>query len=265
VFVETQRGEETPQEYLDADPTAPRFGTDVKVRDRHGAIIYARYAGEQIDPEEEEAQEHTPEQIEAHAQDVELAEEALFAAEQALANLGPDFADFREQVGEIGRIFETLIAEQMQFPEDTEIAAHELSPVTKAAASNAYKHGVWLWKAPLKKAGVTYGWHSATRIANYSGNKWVNVKDQCNHGRCPHGDGMKLDCSYVSGKRANSRIPGHCSTKNQWASVNTHNCNDDSHLQVINIRYNKSHATDKGSCKDKGPNPDPDGCDPKRW
>ena len=77
---------------------------------------------------------------------------------------------------------------------------------------------------------------------------------------------MTEDCSYTSGWRSGTTRARACTTKYNGSSLaKTHNCNDDSHLQVIDVRYNALHATDQGSCHDVWANPTPDGCDPSAW
>jgi hypothetical protein len=76
---------------------------------------------------------------------------------------------------------------------------------------------------------------------------------------------MSTVCSYTSGYRSGVPHAQVCSTGYGVTSTNSHNCNDDSHLEVIDVRHNKFYSTNNGSCHDVLANPGPDGCDPSTW
>ncbi|WP_394842973.1 hypothetical protein LZC95_38640 [Pendulispora brunnea] len=274
VYLQTRRGEATPEEYRNDDPTLPAFGTDLKITDRVGDTIYTRVAGTHSDFDTESSDDADESSVpksdsEQHAQDSEIVTEALQASMGAVEKLGKDFADVGDVMSAAESVFQTPQDDDAT-DDDGDIEATELSAAkgtlatadVSAAKAQKKKHRIWLWKGKWIGSGT---WHSSTRIANYYKGKYHNQKDQCNHGRCPGEKRMSLDCKYLSGWRKSSRKTGHCATGYNPIAPFSHNCNDDSHLQTINIRYNKKHSPDNGSCHDFGTNPDPDGCDPSRW
>jgi hypothetical protein len=254
VTIETRRGAPTPAEYLELDDAPPAFATEVHVLDRAASPIYVRA---EASDEDDAPPPSDPTQ---HAEDVALAPQALRAAAAALPA-----GEFDGERTVLTNIAETLAEGLPAAAADKAIVSAELVTADVEAAAASRKHAVALYKARLKKLGVTIGWHSATRVAYYVNNTWTSIHDECNHGRCPKDDGMSEVCHWVSAPRKTTRRTAHCSTTENFSSVWTHNCNDDSHLQVITLRYDRPYSSDDGSCHDKGANPDPDGCDPSTW
>jgi hypothetical protein len=252
VTIETRRGPDTPAEYLDLDDPPPPFATEVYVLDRAGSPIYVR-------AEAADDALSSPADLLLHAEDLALAPEALRAAADELAASGSSFSTEQRALTESAA---ALADGGPPADADKAIVSAELVTADVSAAPDRLKHAVALYQAPLKKAGVRIGWHSATRVAYYVGTTWTAKHDECNHGRCPGADGMSEVCHWVSAPRTTARRTAHCSTTEDWKSHNTHNCNDDSHLQVITLRYDRPYSPADGSCHDTGVNPGPDGCDP---
>jgi hypothetical protein len=261
VHIETRRAERTPAEYLAADPSLPEFGVDVRITDADGALIYARIAGDGTDFADDSV---------APPADRLLRERDIVVARAGLEAVGTSsalaaYGDEVRTLGEVARAFDphTIYATPAVAVDD--IVASELSGgvAAVAAAANQWKNRIALWKVHCCVPG---GWHSATRTDNYSKNGayWSAQVDYCNHGRCPEGDGMAQNCSWTSGYRNDLARAQKCST-GQGESPYSHNCNDDSHLEVIDVRHNKYYSTNDGSCHDFGANPTPDGCDPSTW
>jgi hypothetical protein len=259
VHIETRRAERTPDAYLAMDPALPEYPVDVRITDTAGSLIYARIAGDG----EDFASDVAPAPADAegaalHQEDVAVAREALASLTHAGArSLGADaFDDELRTLREV----EAAFAPKAALASVEDVAQAELGVV--AAAAGSYMHRVQLWKS---RCCVPGGWHSATRTDAWSGTYWSAQVDRCNHGRCPGGDSMTVDCSYTSGWRSGLPRAGVCSTSYNAVSIWGHNCNDDSHLSVIDVRHGWLHSTSGGSCSDGGANPDPDGCDPSSW
>jgi hypothetical protein len=254
VTIETRRGPDTPAEYLELDDAPAAYSTEVYVLDRSASPIYVRA---EATGEDDVA---LPADLAQHAEDLELAPEALRAAAADLATRGSSFTD---ELNALTRTAALLTEEVPQAVTDKAASAELKTASVTAAASR--RHAVALYKGELKKLGVRIGWHSSTRVAYYVNNTWTSIHDDPNHGRYPGEKGMSEVCHWVSAPRTTTRRTAHCTTSQRFDSIMTHNCNDDSHLQVITLRYDRNYSTEDGSCHDKGANPDPDGCDPSTW
>ena len=261
VVIETRRGPETPPEYLASDDPPAAYATELSVFDRDGSAIYVR--AETASSSEPEAE--APSVLRQHAEDVALAPQALRAAAVALAARGQAFAAEQRAVADVATTLDAATASSSA--DDVAIVSEELTTnsAAVAAAPASRKHAVALYHGELKKLGIRIGWHSSTRVAYYVNNQWTSIHDECNHGRCPGESGMSEVCHYVSAPRTTVRRITHCGTSENFSSIMTHNCNDDSHLQVITLRYDRPYSKVDGACHDKGANPDPDGCDPSTW
>lgn len=110
-------------------------------------------------------------------------------------------------------------------------------------------------------AGIPDAQHSAVRMCSYRvsttcGESLVGCKSSCNHGTC-WSSMVTTSCSYKSGWRSNTYPPfqntasgtGACTTAYGFCS-GTHVCNDDSLVQLNNVRYNTSYSSTGGTCGD---------------
>ena len=262
VYVETRReSTPTPPELLAADTTLQPYSTDLKVTDRDGSLIYARITGDGADWIADAREQ--PRSLAGRALDLALARQALAALESpSIAGLP---AGFNEEQGAVRDALAAFDAQSRAQPSTAanSLETSELAGAQGVSAAATYKHRVELWSMACCVPG---GRHSATRTSNWNGKAWVSTVDFCNHGTCPNKGGMTEDCSYTSGLRSGVARARMCTTAyNVTSFLWGHNCNDDSHLEVIDVRHNTLHATNKGSCSDVGANPTPDGCDPGVW
>lgn len=117
------------------------------------------------------------------------------------------------------------------------------------------------------------GKHSATLTLVYN-ESWVPIASykRGNHGRYHNASGMSFFCDYLSGWRSNviphitphfssdcygATCGGGCSTS-YGISDGKHVCNDDSHAEFGNVKYNADLSW--GVCSDKNLNNYPDSC-----
>lgn len=261
IYLESRR-QRTPPEVLARDATTPAFTTDLRVTDRDGSPIYVRLTGDDVDWLSDAPE---PRSLAGRARDIVVARQALAAvADSTTVGLPPEFEAQRPVALEVVALFEAMRdgASAPSAAGDA-LAASELRGAFTVSAAATYMHRVELWSKPCCAPGSR---HSAARVANWNGSAWVSTTDFCNHGTCPNVSPMTEDCSYTSGWRSGAARARECTTKyNGTSTVGYHNCNDDSHLEVIDVRHNALHATDQGSCHDILPNPTPDGCDPSVW
>lgn len=253
IYVETRR-QPTPFDVLAADPTRPAFGVDVKVTDREGALLYARLSGD--------GAEWLADAPVSTRAGVEQGFD-LGVAREALSALSAPSATALGGQAERDAVQEALATLSVQASKPGPVAPEGAPAAASLTTATTYKHRVELWS---KSCCVPGGYHSATRVASWNGSAWVGTVDFCNHGTCPNTGGMTQQCSFTSAEwRSGLARARQCSTPYTFASVWGHNCNDDAHLQVIDVRHNRLHSTSQGSCNDVGANPTPDGCNPAEW
>ena len=267
VYIQTRKGEPLAAEYLAADPTLPAFGVDVRITDAQGEVIYARISGDGRDFAEDAPGAPWSD----HTLDIPVARAgiaALSARTDASRAKGPlELAQARA----LTEVSDALVAgkatdgyEITYGPGEATSAPSEHDIVARPPPDPpTYKQHIEVWQ---KSCCVPGGHHSGTRMdSSANGTTWNNRVDFCNHGTCPGGSGMSYVCGFTSDWREGKSYAQMCSTGYGVTSTYSHNCNDDSHLEVIDVRHDWVYSTDDGSCHDFGANPDPDGCNPSTW
>jgi len=115
------------------------------------------------------------------------------------------------------------------------------------------------------------GEHSSVNLRGWSASTSVVFNaNSCNHGSCANNSNNSTKCTmsgflrddgthtrffYIE-RSSNTTVSGGCTTIEEWDSTNalhgSHNCNDDSELQVKAIHADSAQCRDCGSCHSFG-------------
>lgn len=265
IYMEALRGQPTADIYRE-DPEMPAFEVDARFTSDDGRTFFSARGGDHwLDPSWLEALEsQNAEQpsgsnehlfrlaTDASAVMNEELEEQVGA--ERVAQLGPEihaiygFAvqaldeyreqnrNFLEQIRENGDA-PTLIDEETG---DVAYGGDKGGPDDPDWATDAngyYALGVHD-KGIYCFLGICGGRHSATQLLYWS-NGWVTVHNNCNHGECAYGMGVKCYLQYYDSWDSDYYVTGRmyqqsCDSNYDWASNSHHNCHDDTRNQMYN-------------------------------
>lgn len=274
IYMDALRGNPTPEMYQQ-DPLAPKFEVDVRFADAQGRIFYTAKGGDEWqDPSWREELELQQENFRERASNEHL----LFLAAKAAATLDIDVAS---QVGpETAMKLEPMLrpvrgfaaeAPMLYFEQKLRLHAHlkeiglmgedEDNPVlTGPNGEVIYGSGgtgcdAWTtWPANYYYMAVhdadtlVIARHSVTRLYSWQG-YWLQVHDNCNHGRCAWEMSQKCFLQYyeaIEDYKPSWELQS-CGTGYEAFSNDGHNCHDDTRVQLANFVYGNGHNMGPGS------------------
>lgn len=248
IYLETRIGNLKPAIYRDSDPDDTANEVDMMIVDSHGKPFYLQRGGDAyVDP--------TWDQKIAIGKATPLAAGQDRNRDFALAQkLGRAFPALADKSLAMSTYHVAMMGRQMTPIEDPGLvaAATKIRNTPLPTADQGY--GTWSaggWFYPLgrlyeKCLALCAGHHSAVSNWQYNGSYWSTVENYCNHGTCA--GSMGWTCDKYSDWRYNPWITGEGNTNlsssgagcttgyDWWGGSNTHECNDDSAYELMQIK-----------------------------
>jgi hypothetical protein len=250
VYLEAVRGARSPRVY-EGDVT---HEVDARLRTADGHVIWLQRAGDSfIDPSW--STEHDA-QVSSDSNELlfDLAAEATAvldrgivaqAGEAMLSELGPELDALRA----IGAAAPTVYRE---LRERAYADRHRDSEVLANVSLGGGYYSIALYAGQIN---FLVGYHSATRLQKWNGSAWATIYDFCNHGSCPSSSslshrGYLQYYESLEDLKSPWTAQSCATTYDVHSNSGTHNCHDDSRVQMANFVYSNSNTGYQAWCND---------------